>query len=233
MDWPSSLSLNLHDLRVSRRRLRCERLNQITRFNRFDQGSEKDLKMMAWRRNSLGWLKAHIGAVVHSASELVIVVGLPIAIYQMAVAQREAHKHALETHEQVYSVLDAQYTDFLKLCLQYPRLDCFDLPADPAPSLSDDERIQQQILYATIIPMLEHAYLTYHGRPALEIQELTNAQWPGWELYASSFMKRPAFLKVWKKLGIEFDSHFQKCMNALPAREEPEPCDPWSPSAAW
>jgi hypothetical protein len=183
-----------------------------------------------------GWVKAH-GGVVHLTSELVVIVGLPIAVYQLAAQRWEAHNHALEAHEQVYSGLDAQYTDFLKLCLQYPKLDCYDLPADPPlPKLEDGEKAQQRMLYAILIPMLEHAYLAYHGRPAAEIAELTQAQWPGWKKYATSFMNRPAFRAVWNQLGDEFDSNFKQCMDSLnPAAngKESDLCNPWSPSLPW
>ena len=185
---------------------------------------------------TMGWIRAHLVTIVHPLSELVIIVGLPIAIYQLAAQRAEAHNHALEAHEQVYSGLDAQYTDFLKLCLQYPKLDCYDLPASPPPTLEAQEAAQQRILYAVLIPMLEHAYLAYHGKPAAEIKQLTDAQWPGWKLYAVNFMKRPAFQTVWKQLGGEFDSNFKQCMDSLDpaaAGKESDLCDPWSPSLPW
>jgi|SRR5215831_4648461 len=182
------------------------------------------------------WLGSHFGAIVHSVSELVVIIGLPIAIYQLAAQRSETHNHALEAHEQVYSGLDAQYTDFLKLCLQHSELDCYDLPADPPPVLKTEEKAQQRILYAVLIPMLEHAYLAYHGKPAAEIKELTDAQWPGWKLYSAYFMKRPAFRAVWKELGNEFDSNFRQCMDSLdPAAngKESDLCNPWSRSLPW
>jgi hypothetical protein len=170
----------------------------------------------------------------------VIIVGLPIAIYQMDAARLEAHNHALESHEQVYSGLDAQYTDFLKLCLQNPKLDCFDLPNNPPPPLGESERSQQRILYAILIPMLEHAFLAYHGKPAAEIKALTDAQWPGWKRYASNFMIRPAFLSVWTSLKYEFDKHFSACMDSLDPSAPPmdldaddNPCYQWSSLNSW
>jgi hypothetical protein len=140
-------------------------------------------------------------------------------------------KHALEVHEQVYTALDAQYTDFLKLCLQSPELDCFDIPRpEAALMLNKDEKARQQIVYAILIPMLEYAYLTYHGPFAVEIANLTQRQWPGWERYARSFMMRPAFREVWEPLSNEFDANFKNCMNALPTSDDNNEswlCDPW------
>jgi hypothetical protein len=186
---------------------------------------------MTWCTKSWGWLTTRADKMVHTASELVVIVGLPIAIYQLGAARREAYNHALEAHEQVYTVLDAQYTDFLKLCLQNPDVDCFDLPAKPEPSLDEGQRARQRILYAIVIPMLEHAYLAYHGQSAVEIADLTERQWPGWELYASNFMQRPAFRQIWRQLGVEFDKRFQNCMNTLPTPngEPSEACNPWNP----
>ena len=131
----------------------------------------------------------------------------------------------------MYSVLDAQYTDFLKLCLEHPQLDCYDEPDKHPKDLDDREKVQQQVLYAMLIPMLEHAYLAYHGESAKEIPETTKAQWPGWVIYATNFMHRPAFLKVWKDLGPEFDQQFQTCLNSLDpaAKSEPRKPDPCAP----
>jgi hypothetical protein len=157
------------------------------------------------------------------AASLVVVIGFPTTFYQIRAARVEAHTHALETHEQVYSGLDAQYTEFLKLCLNDPKLDCFDVPEDPPPDLDDSERSRQRILYAALIPVLEHAYLAYHGDGAKEIEHVTQTQWPGWQLYARNFMRRPAFREVWNKLHHEFDSDFSTCMDSLsPTTHGPE-----------
>ena len=163
-----------------------------------------------------------------------VIIGLPIAIYQITASRLEAHNHALEAHEQVYSGLDGQYTDFLKLCLQYPKLDCYDLADQKPATLDDQERAQQRLLYAILIPMLEHAYLAYHGRAAAEIAQLTESQWPGWAQYANNFMKRPAFRAVWKDLGTEFDQHFKQCMDSLAVQgTDSDACNPWSPYNQW
>jgi hypothetical protein len=174
------------------------------------------------------WLIDTVKPYVDLVASLAVIFGVPIVLVQIHNGNVEAHKHALDNHEQVYAGLDAQYTDFLKLCLNDPKLDCYDVAEDPPPKLNPEEEKRQRILYATLIPILEHAHLAYHGEGAKEIADITKNQWPGWRAYARSFMSREAFRHVWSELRSEFDSDFSKCLDSLsPNTPEASSCLPY------
>jgi hypothetical protein len=179
-------------------------------------------------RGPRSWLIDTVKPYVDLGASLAVIIGVPIVLVQIHNGNVEAHTHALESHEQVYAGLDAQYTDFLKLCLNDPKLDCYDVPEDPPPKLNHAEQKRQRILYAVLIPMLEHAYLAYHGPRAEEIKDVTKDQWPGWRTYARNFMKRDAFRDVWSKLRSEFDSGFSTCLDSLsPNASDASSCLPY------
>lgn len=135
-----------------------------------------------------------------------IAISLPVGLYQLR------SQYVKETElliEKTYDDLDQRYIDFQKLCLQYPDLDVYDKPLPNPKRLTDQERIQQKLLYTIVLSMLERAYVSFHSHD----MPTRRYQWKGWDEYADSFLSRPAFREVWAEVGSEFDTRFQEYMN--------------------
>jgi len=60
--------------------------------------------------------------------------------------------------------LDARYFDFVQLCIDHPRLDCYSVGREPDPPPTADEKLQQNILYSALTDLFEGAYVQYHKR---------------------------------------------------------------------
>jgi hypothetical protein len=64
--------------------------------------------------------------------------------------------------QEAYRDVDIKYREFVRLCLDHPRLDCYSVSAGlPDPPLTKDEKLQQKILYTVLTDVLEDAYLKY------------------------------------------------------------------------
>lgn len=134
-------------------------------------------------------------------------VTLPIGVAEFYVARQQEKRERIEDH---YDQLDQRYIEFEQLCLEHITLDCADEPIVPAPSLSPDDRMKQQLLYNVLLSILERAYLKYQ----VEALDSRRTQWNGWDAYAAGFVGRTAFRELWKGQGSEYDECFQEYMNA-------------------
>jgi hypothetical protein len=127
--------------------------------------------------------------------------GVPYGIWQYQSAKaREAELLVKET----YNSLDREYIEFEKLCLQYPRLDCYDKPTRTLFHLSAVEVIQQKLLYNVLLSILERAFLAckaggFDGR---------EQQWLNWDGYTSDFLRRKTFNDLWLENRDGFDAEF-------------------------
>jgi hypothetical protein len=151
--------------------------------------------------NVRDWLEA--------ASYVATVLGIPIAIMVFWFETRRDRKLR---EEQIYLSPNQLYIEYLKLCLEYPQLDIYDLatPAEQTPENTKRERIAFNIL----ISILEQAYLLYRNHPRRD-----NKQWQGWVDYTRWWMARPNFKRAWEELSIHFDSDFIAFVNRLPPYE--------------
>lgn len=136
---------------------------------------------------------------------LSIAISLPVGIYQSV---RENKKETQLLLEKTFDDLDIRYVDYLKLALNYPELDVFDIPEPRPRMLSASEKIQQKMLYCVVISILERAYLTFQFRDLPS----RSHQWRGWDEYANNYACRAAFREVWAEVGNEFDIRFQLYM---------------------
>ncbi|HEV7781222.1 MAG TPA: hypothetical protein VGO58_08140 [Chitinophagaceae bacterium] len=70
-------------------------------------------------------------------NELVVTFGIPVAIYQYVITKRKERR---DREYLTYNALDEKYIEFQKLCLEYPKLDIFDVPDKAAPPLDDQQK---------------------------------------------------------------------------------------------
>jgi hypothetical protein len=142
-------------------------------------------------------------------------VSAPIALFEI---HENGKKERREMAEQVYRQADDRYMDFIKICIEHPRLDCYSASFAPSldPPLTPDEQMQQKLLYTALTEVLEAAYIEYHkaGIPG-DLKPVLNKQWPGWELYMKRFLARRAYTSVWKDIEDEYANDFRRCMDTL------------------
>lgn len=134
--------------------------------------------------------------------------------YHAKEMEANAGKERLEAAERVYQTVDQRFNEFLTLCLEHPRLDCYSVSHNDR--LTDDQKIQQKIIYADLTDVFEVAYVEYVKKkqePNSEIQQLYKEQWSGWDTYIRKFIYRPAFIETWHEIGDEYDADFAKYMN--------------------
>lgn len=158
-------------------------------------------------------------------SFIVIVASGPVAILELhnhtTELRNNASKERLALAEQVYRSVDQRFTEFTKLCLDHPRLDCYSVAQNALkPPLTATERLQQRILYANLTDVFEVAYVEFHKKEVSEkVKELFDDQWAGWDAYIRKFMKRRAYLNTWLEIRDEYDKGLVQYMDQI-ARPE-------------
>lgn len=142
-------------------------------------------------------------------ASVVVILGIPIGFIQYF------RTMYLERQEQKYSAFDntdRAYQEFLKICLEYPRLDIFDFPDKEPFPLTLEEKKQELIALTMLIGVLERAYITYQSAPS----SIVKRQWAGWEEYIIKYCKRAVFKQAWElnctQYDVVFQSYIQKIM---------------------
>ena len=128
----------------------------------------------------------------------VTVIGLPMAIVVFLFEQRKERENE---EEEVYQLLSDSYQDFLKVALENPDLRLFSDKA--APSLSDEQKERQLIIYAMLVALFERAYLLLYEEAMSPKQA---RRWNSWEDYILEWCRKP---------------HFRSCLPQLLRGEDP------------
>jgi hypothetical protein len=165
--------------------------------------------------------------VVHEFFEIssfVFIIAAGIVAYveyrEHAKQEREQEtKEHVEAAERAYTEVDVRYGEFVKVCLQYPELDCYSVPDNnPAPpsSVTDQLHHRQQMAFTMLTDVFEVAFTRYHNPIYREaLNEYVNRQWPGWVTYMRKFVVRSDYLTVWHELRDEYDTVFVSCLDAM------------------
>jgi hypothetical protein len=138
---------------------------------------------------------------------LVNLVGVPVAIALFFVTKR---RERLEREYGTYNSLDEKYIDYLKVCLEHPHLDVFDLPMPNYKATPEKEWEELQV-FSMLIAILERAYLLYRDKS----RSVRFLQWSGWQKYMRDWAARPNFIRAWQELKGEFDGDFEVYLNSL------------------
>jgi hypothetical protein len=120
----------------------------------------------------------------------------------------------------IYRELDRAYIDYAKLCLEHPKLDCYEQDNRSATiTLNEEERIQQKILSDILSDLFESAYVhlvKFRTNIRSEAaQKMISDQWSGWETYINKFILKPSFVSAWMETGDGYDVEFRCYMRAL------------------
>ena len=118
-------------------------------------------------------------------SNVVTVIGLPLAI---AVFLFEQRKERENEEEEVYQLLSDSYQDFLKVALENPDLRLF--TDESTPSLNDEQKEKQLIIYIMLVALFERAYLLLYEDSMSPKQA---RRWNSWEDYILEWCAQAAF----------------------------------------
>lgn len=156
-----------------------------------------------------------LGNISAFAQALFLIVGAPFG-YMGYLRRKEKELGEQETF--TFKEADNAYRDYLKFCLEHPRLDVFDFPNEFASDLTPEERKQEVIALTMLISIFELAFLSY--KKLRDRKNCTYAQqWLGWEAYIIRYFGRLNFQNAWDAQHSEFDQSFVAEMEKLRDRK--------------
>ena len=157
---------------------------------------------------------SEIKDILEALSYVATIIGIPVAIFVFLYAKRTDR---LAQEIQTYMYANEKYVEYLKLCLEHPDLDAFDVLAAEPEVVATGLDIKKLTLFTILITMLETWYLLYrHHRTAVR-----RSQWEGWDEYMVMWARRPDFRQAWPALGPQFDSDFYTLMEDLIQNTKP------------
>jgi hypothetical protein len=138
-------------------------------------------------------------------ARLVVFLGVPAGLIQFGLkVSRERYDRDYGT----YDALDDKYIEFQRLCMEYPRLDVFDIQDKEPATLDPLQKKQELIAFTLLFSIFERAYLMHKDRS----RKVKEKQWKGWEDYLLAYCQRANFRQAWDISGQTFDEDFQNNM---------------------
>lgn len=142
-------------------------------------------------------------------SYIVTVFGLPLAIFAFIMEQRKERENE---DEEVYQLLTADYTDFLKLVMENPDLKL--RSQTETKNLSEEQQERVLIIFEILISLFERAYLLSYD------EKMTRKQlrrWLSWEDFMREWCEREDFRRLLPRLlqgeDPDFAAHILKLAN--------------------
>ena len=118
-------------------------------------------------------------------SDIVTVVGFPLAICVFLYEQRKERENE---EEEVYQLLSDNYQDFLKIALENPDLRLFS-PGETT-DLEPQQRERKLIIFNMLVSLFERAYLVLYETSMSPKQA---RRWRSWEDYMREWCDRRDF----------------------------------------
>ncbi|MDY0012297.1 MAG: hypothetical protein RBS40_05320 [Rhodocyclaceae bacterium] len=146
-----------------------------------------------------------------TASYVVTVIGLPMAILIFIFEQRKERDNE---EEEAYQILSDAYRDFLKLVLANPDLKLRSTTA--AADLSDEQRERQQVIFEMLISLFERAYLLAF-EPDMSPRQAR--RWQSWDDYMREWCQRADFRALLPRLVQGEDPDFAAYIQRLAGEE--------------
>jgi hypothetical protein len=150
----------------------------------------------------------HINLFMQILASLAAVIGIPIALIQY-VRQNKAEER--ENQIRTYLQTNDRYWDYLRLCLDHPKADVFDIAQK---EIEKERKLcshEEVMLYTMMISLFERAYFLYRDQG----EEFCRKQYSGWQDMVRLFAQREKFKEAWKIVGIQWDQEFQNEMNRI------------------
>jgi transcriptional regulator with XRE-family HTH domain len=135
--------------------------------------------------------------------------GIPLAI---SLFYQDRKKEIREREYIAYDSLDSNYIEYLKLCLDNPDLDVFDLPIEEGKERLSEQERRETIMFGILFSVLERAFLMYEDESTgIKIRRRIE-----WERYiVNDWIPREKFRKMWKIQGEGYYINFVRYMNSL------------------
>jgi len=144
-------------------------------------------------------------------SYIVTVFGFPLAIFAFIMEQRKERENE---DEEVYQLLTADYTDFLKLVIANPdlklRSQC------EITDLTEEQRERVQVLFEILVSLFERAYLLSYDEKMTRKQQ---RRWLSWEDFMHEWCGREDFRKLLPRLLQGEDPDFANYIRKLAAQQ--------------
>lgn len=115
----------------------------------------------------------------------VTVIGLPLAIAIFIFQQRKERENE---EEEVFHLLSDSYQDFLTVALVNPDLRLFSDEATP--SLDDQQRERELIIFTMLVALFERAYLLLYED---DMSPKQARRWHSWEDFILEWCQKPHF----------------------------------------
>ncbi|WP_047550120.1 hypothetical protein [Methylotenera sp. G11] len=139
-------------------------------------------------------------------SYIVTVFGFPLAIFAFMVEQRKERENE---DEEVYQLLTADYTDFLKLVMQHPDLQL--RSSCEITNLTEEQQERQLVIFEILISLFERAYLLSYDE---KMSSKQLRRWRSWEDFMSEWCEREDFRRLLPRLlhgeDPDFADHIRK-----------------------
>lgn len=160
-------------------------------------------------------------------SNVATFLGIPVAIFVL-VRDRRLSRRAAELD--TYQVLQAEYSHFLRLCLEHPDLGLYDYKPQSVSTFSPEQYTLRMIGFEIWVSMCESAFFLYHRD---HHSQFYRRQWTGWEEYIRDWAERDDFRQCWREhLGYQFDSAFVNYVNGIVEKVEQRHNQPLQPTGA-
>ena len=142
--------------------------------------------------------------------------GIPLAIYLF---YQDRKREAREREYLAYDSLDSNYIEYLKLCLDNPNLDVFDIPIKKTEELFSEQERREVIMFGILFSVLERAFLMYEDE-STGIKIRRRAEWE--KYIVNDWIPRENFRKMWRIQGEGYHPGFVRYMNSILRKYENE-----------
>ncbi len=123
--------------------------------------------------------------VLEITTQIVTIVGLPLAIFIFVYEQRKERQNE---EEEIYQMLSDSYVDFLKLALEHPDLR---LQSREATSGLNEEQTERMLsMFGILISLFERAYLVAYDD---DMPPHKARRWSSWEDFMREWCQREDF----------------------------------------
>ncbi|MFA5006099.1 MAG: hypothetical protein WC509_01330 [Candidatus Izemoplasmatales bacterium] len=106
--------------------------------------------------------------------------------------------------KETFDYIDDKFLDYMKMCLERPRLDVFDIPDRQPVELTEAEKKQEKIAFASLLNIFERVYIFYVD----DRKHCDEDQLVGWTRTIRTFFARENFRQTWKEDWYGWDAGF-------------------------
>lgn len=146
----------------------------------------------------MDFLRAQAATIELLSQVVTLIAVVPSAIWFL-VNQEGQRRHRKRLN---HRLAIQRYNDFLKLCLNYPRLSLYPGAPRDKRELSAEELIQRDTLLEMLTSLFEFAYTTYRSsRNAYKAE-----QWGGWDAFISEYCARSDYQEWFERVVFGSDS---------------------------